>query len=45
MPAQHLTARGERTRARIVAAAASVIDTRGVDAASCEQILGLAEAS
>jgi AcrR family transcriptional regulator len=45
MTAQHLTARGERTRARIVAAAASVIDTRGVDAASCEQILGLAEAS
>ena len=45
MDTQHLTARGERTRARIVATAASVIEDRGVEAASCEQILALAKAS
>jgi TetR/AcrR family transcriptional repressor of nem operon len=45
MDTQHLTARGERTRARIVATAASVMEDRGVEAASCEQILALAKAS
>ena len=45
METQHLTAKGERSRARIVEAAATVIADRGVDAASCDQILALAGAS